>query len=561
MRRQHADAEQQQPRQRRRAGGGRHREIRLPRPSPCLRDRPARQPSQQHAAAQQQFVPGEQRAGQEQRDDVVIETEHHDRGDDARRRQIGRQAEQHRAVEHPEAARHVGRQPRRVGGDVNAEEDQPGQPRRMRHQHPEDRRGQRHIRRGQRHLRQRHAKSRQLDLVPERADGADPARERHVADDDPPQQDAEPVHHGRRQVLAEERDRVRLDEQDRPAQHHAAEAEGQAAERHHPGNLPRRQPPMRIEPIAHRRAGDGGEPQVVRQRVGTERREGDPPVADLVPGVDGAEPVIQREPGIGEHGEQERQQQRPRRNPVERLADGIQPERPELPLHGIQRPEQQHRPQERRHMPQAVGHRGVRKEGQGALPPGPPPRAQPLEPSGGFARKGAQLCCSSGPCSAPFLAKPSEEFQGTCPLAGGSRGAKPSWPYLPSPSCRIRRPGKRGFDQGDGFGDAVERDEPAEAGAFLLAEQHLVAGSRTTRAVRRSRGACRSRTPRSGSPRRPCRAPCLSASRPGPPARRVRSRPAGGSASPGGRSRGSRRSRGRRAVPATASSSGLASGA
>ena len=56
-------------------------------------------------------------------------------------------------------------------------------------------------------------------------------------------------------------------------------AEGQAAERHRLGDLQRRQSPMRIQPIAHRGAGHRGEAQIVRQRIGAERGEGDAAVA------------------------------------------------------------------------------------------------------------------------------------------------------------------------------------------------------------------------------------------------------------------------------------------
>ena len=53
----------------------------LQRPSACTA--PSRSHAAQHAAAaQQDLVAGEQGAGQEQRDDVVIQSEHHDRADD-----------------------------------------------------------------------------------------------------------------------------------------------------------------------------------------------------------------------------------------------------------------------------------------------------------------------------------------------------------------------------------------------------------------------------------------------------------------------------------------------
>ena len=236
-------------------------------------------PAQQDAAAQQDLVAGEQEAGQEQRDDVVVEPEHHDRADDVRRAHVGLQAEQHRGVEHADAAGQVGGEAGGVGRDVDAQEDRPGQMRRGRQQRVEDRRGDRDIHRRQHHLQDRHPPAGQVDLVAEQPHAAEHARQRDVADDDRPQQRADRIHHRDRHVLAEERDRLRLEEQDRAAQHHAAECEGQAAERHGLGDLQRRQPPMRVQPVAHRRAGHRGEAQIVRQRVGAERGERDAAVA------------------------------------------------------------------------------------------------------------------------------------------------------------------------------------------------------------------------------------------------------------------------------------------
>ena len=74
-----------------------------------------------------------------------------------------------------------------------------------------------------------------------------------------------------------------------------AQPERQRAERHHLGDLERRQPPMRIQPVAHRRPGHRRETQIVRQRIGAERRERDPAVAHLVPGIDRAQPVVERQ--------------------------------------------------------------------------------------------------------------------------------------------------------------------------------------------------------------------------------------------------------------------------
>jgi hypothetical protein len=69
------------------------------------------------------------------------------------------------------------------------------------------------------------------------------------------------------------------------------------------------------------------------------------------------------------------------------------------------------------------------KQGQGALPPGPPPKAEPLESiSKAFKEGGVQLP-RKGPCGDAPLLKSLMGSKG-CALSWGSRGAKPPWPYL-----------------------------------------------------------------------------------------------------------------------------------
>ena len=89
------------------------------------------------------------------------------------------------------------------------------------------------------------------------------------------------------------------------------------------------------------------------------------------------------------------------------------------------------------------------KEGQGALPPGPPPRAEPLEPirrfrvgGGGAAGAGrrrragrARSACPPAPGAAPARratpphTEPPEGSRGLVPWQG-ARGAAPPWPFL-----------------------------------------------------------------------------------------------------------------------------------
>ena len=192
LRRQDADAQQHHAGHRDQSGGAGDREVGLA---------PARQRAeplgapQQHAAAQQDLVAGEQEARQEQRDDVVVQPEHHDRADDLRCAQIGRQSKQDRSVEHADAAGQVGGQPCRVGGDIDAQEDRPGQLWGVWQQCVEDRRGDGDVHRRQHHLDDRHPPARQANLVAEQLDAAQHARQRDVAEYDGPQQRADRVHH------------------------------------------------------------------------------------------------------------------------------------------------------------------------------------------------------------------------------------------------------------------------------------------------------------------------------------------------------------------------------
>ncbi len=160
LRRQHAQAQHQHPAQPNRAGRGGDREIRLAPPADRLNRCQAADVTQQAVAAQQDLVAGEQGAGEEQRDHIVIEPEHEDRADDVRRAEVGLQAEQDRGVEHADAARQIGGQPGGVGGDIDAEEDQPGQPRRLRQQRVEDRCRHRDVDGREQHLHDRHAPAR-----------------------------------------------------------------------------------------------------------------------------------------------------------------------------------------------------------------------------------------------------------------------------------------------------------------------------------------------------------------------------------------------------------------
>src|SRR5208283_2390739 len=103
-----ADAQQHDAGQHHGAGGGGDGEVRLVPAGQGLgaADRDGR--GQQRAAAQQQLVAGEQGAGEEQRDDVVVEPEHHDGAEDVGGGQVALQPEQDGGVEDADAAGQVG---------------------------------------------------------------------------------------------------------------------------------------------------------------------------------------------------------------------------------------------------------------------------------------------------------------------------------------------------------------------------------------------------------------------------------------------------------------------
>ena len=90
-----------------------------------------RQPPHQLAALAD-FEAREQRTGQEKRDDVIEQPKqqqranHHGGGHEARQRK------QNSAIKNANAARHIGRQPRHVGCDVNAQKMQEAEPFRWR---------------------------------------------------------------------------------------------------------------------------------------------------------------------------------------------------------------------------------------------------------------------------------------------------------------------------------------------------------------------------------------------------------------------------------------------
>jgi hypothetical protein len=235
----------------------------------------------------------------------------------------------------------VGQQSGGVGRHIDAEEDDPGQMRYRRQQLVEDRRGDRHVHCGEQYLKHRHSHAGQLDILPEQAHTAQHAGKRDVAEHDRPQQCPGAVHRGARQMGAEERDGARLDEQDGATQHHAAEGEGQAAERYRLGDLRGGQPPMGIQPEPHRRARHRSKAEIVRERIRAERGEGDTAVGDFVTRVDRAEPVVERQHEIRQHRPAKRQCQRPRRDRVQSSTDVAQPQMAELALHQVDCADQQ----------------------------------------------------------------------------------------------------------------------------------------------------------------------------------------------------------------------------
>ncbi len=331
----------------------------------------------------------------------------------------------------------------------------------------------------------------QFDRVPADPDPLDRARQGDVGQHDRPQQHADGVHRGMWQMLAKERDRLRLEEQDGAAQHHPAECEGQAAERHRLADLERGQSPVRIQPVSHRGARHRREAEIMRQRIGTERGEGDPAVGHLVAGVDGPQPVVKGQDEVRKNCPGEGKHQRRRRDRLQRRSDVLQPQMAELALHDVDRADQQ----------QHAEHRGQ--------------MAQP---------------------ALRAVADPAVHQSGRIRRRLGSE--------------RVFG-GEGRPDQGDGFRNAIESHETAEARPFLLAQQHLVktaepgAQFRERVALADLEHDVLDRLRRGRPGWRP-------AMRQDPPAPHARWRRAAGSAFRGGRSPGSRRWRGRPGGPAVA---------
>jgi hypothetical protein len=128
----------------------------------------------------------------------------------------------------------------------------------------------RDIHRGQRDLEQGHPPLRQFDPVPAQPERANGQRQREIDDDDRPQQRTSGMQCAHRQILTKERDRGRLQEQDRSAEHETAQTEGQAAKCDGLADLQRRQSPMGVQAVSHGRPGHRRETQIMRQRVGAE---------------------------------------------------------------------------------------------------------------------------------------------------------------------------------------------------------------------------------------------------------------------------------------------------
>ena len=83
------------------------------------RDTPIRRQARHQLAALADLKPSEKRAGQEKRNDVLKQSEQQQRAHHRRGGQEARKRKQNGAIENANAARHIGRQPRHIGGDVN----------------------------------------------------------------------------------------------------------------------------------------------------------------------------------------------------------------------------------------------------------------------------------------------------------------------------------------------------------------------------------------------------------------------------------------------------------
>ena len=260
----------------------------------------------------------EQDAGRDEREEVVRDAIGEERAEDRRRREMGTQRHEDHALEHPEAAGQVAREP----GDLRREEcrEEPGEAERRRsgEERPEDARGERPVERRERELREREPERRNADLdvapTERRSSHGAPA---DVSRDERDAGDAEgrlgagrPGGYGERCP--------RLQKERRAGQKEEAEPERDPVERDDGRDVGRPEAPRRIEAIANRATAEKRRPDVVTERVPDERRERDLRIPQRQRQIATGERVVPRQQPVARRRQHHPEGQPPRRNPAQR---------------------------------------------------------------------------------------------------------------------------------------------------------------------------------------------------------------------------------------------------
>ena len=172
------------------------------------------------------------------------------------------------------------------------------------------------------------------------------ARQQHVGQHHAPAGEAAGAQQQVRHVGSQDRQRSGLDQHHSADQRAGAEHEGQRAEGDDLGDLGRRQPPVAVQPEAHRGPRQRREAEIMRQHVGAERgKEGaveGQPVADM----DRRQPVVERQDEVGEQGAAGRGQQRRGGDRGQAGSHLAEAEMAKLALHHEHRARQQQQPQQ-----------------------------------------------------------------------------------------------------------------------------------------------------------------------------------------------------------------------
>ena len=187
------------------------------------------------------------------------------------------------------------------------------EPGRSREHGVEDRRGEQPVDRRKRELGSRHRQTREVDPEAPQAERL-PAPGDHSRVDADHRQEPEPDRAARGQLDPGQVDGQRPGRVNEAAEQEEPEPERQQGEGDDARDLLRPNAPAREHPVADTASAEEGEAHVVAEDVGHERGEGDAPVRESVADITEGQRVVARQGDVAEHGEDERERERPRRD-------------------------------------------------------------------------------------------------------------------------------------------------------------------------------------------------------------------------------------------------------